>query len=134
MGMKGIFIMAIAMIGAMALIVLGPWSDRQPSSSLPAAKAPGAATVGRDFKLTSVAVDLPIDDKAFPDGPDAALVNASCTACHSASMVLTQPALSQDQWKAIVVKMRDIYHAPVQEQDIPRIVNYLSAREVTGSD
>ena len=42
-------------------------------------------------------------------------------------MALTQPALSADQWKATVTKMRETYKAPVAEKDVPAIVAYLSA-------
>jgi hypothetical protein len=34
------------------------------------------------------------------------VVNGNCLACHSAGMVLTQPALSAAQWRAEVEKMR----------------------------
>jgi len=54
-------------------------------------------------------------------------MNQNCTACHSASMVLAQPALSATQWKAEVEKMRNAYKAPVQEKDVPAIVAYLTA-------
>ena len=41
-------------------------------------------------------------------------------------MALTQPPLSKDKWREIVIKMRDVYKAPVGEQSIPAIVDYLS--------
>lgn len=77
--------------------------------------------------MVSTSVDLPVDDAAYPDGPHADVINANCTSCHSASMALTQPALSADQWKATVTKMRETYKAPVAEKDVPAIVAYLSA-------
>jgi hypothetical protein len=70
---------------------------------------------------------MPIDDQQYPDGPNADIINANCTSCHSASMAMTQPALAPDQWKGIVTKMRDVYKAPVAEKDMPAIVSYLSA-------
>ncbi len=42
-------------------------------------------------------------------------------------MALTQPALSADQWKATVTKMREVYKAPVAEKDVDAIVAYLTA-------
>jgi hypothetical protein len=42
-------------------------------------------------------------------------------------MALTQPALSADQWKATVTKMREVYKAPVAEKDVNAIVAYLIA-------
>ncbi len=55
------------------------------------------------------------------------MINANCTSCHSASMALTQPALTADQWTATVTKMKEVYKAPVSEKDIPSIVDYLTA-------
>jgi hypothetical protein len=77
--------------------------------------------------LKSVNVDLPFGDRMFPDGPGSDLVNGSCLACHSAGMVLTQPALSPARWRAEVEKMRTAYKAPIDAKDIDTIVNYLVA-------
>jgi hypothetical protein len=45
-------------------------------------------------------------------------------ACHSAGMVLNQPA-SKAQWQAEVEKMRQAYKAPVDPKDVDAIVDYL---------
>jgi hypothetical protein len=62
-----------------------------------------------------------------PDGPGSDLLNGNCLACHSAGMVLTQPALSPMQWRTEVEKMRAAYKAPIDAKDIDTIVNYLVA-------
>lgn len=85
------------------------------------------APVSEKLSLTSVSVTLPDDAEEFPAGAHADLVNANCRACHSASMILTQPPLSVEQWQAEVKKMREIYKAPVAEADVPGIVSYLTA-------
>jgi hypothetical protein len=64
------------------------------------------------IKLKSITVDLPVGPM-FPDGPHADAVNNNCLGCHSAGMVLNQPALSKAQWKAEVNKMRMVYKAPI---------------------
>ena len=91
---------------------------------------PGSRTAGPpspgELVLTSARIDLPADDGALPDGPHADLVNSRCTACHSASMILLQPALSAEQWTATVTKMREAYHAPIEQADVPAIVAYLT--------
>ena len=123
--------LAASLIGlsALALIAIGAPSSRKPpepiatTSPLPAPSAVSAA----GFTLTSASVDLPEDDATYPDGPHADVINANCTSCHSASMALTQPPLSADQWKATVTKMREVYHAPVPEGAVPDIVAYLLA-------
>jgi hypothetical protein len=66
----------------------------------------------------------------FP-GNDADAINSNCLACHSAGMVLQQPALSRTAWQQEVEKMRSQYKAPVQESDVPAIVAYLAAHKGT---
>ncbi len=81
----------------------------------------------RDITLISTSVSYPDDSAVYPDGPHADAVNANCVACHSASMALNQPPLSAKQWAGEVAKMRDVYKAPISEQDVPAIVAYLTA-------
>jgi len=78
-------------------------------------------------KLTmkSVSVDLPAGDRVFPDGPGADVANDNCLTCHSAGMVLNQPALPKAVWEAEVDKMRKVYKAPIDDKDIDAIVHYL---------
>ncbi|HVI66798.1 MAG TPA: cytochrome c [Bradyrhizobium sp.] len=90
-----------------------------------AALAPLGAHADEKLTLKSVNVDLPFGDRMFPDGPGSEAVNNNCLACHSAGMVLTQPALSKEQWHAEVEKMRTAYKAPIDPKDVETIVNYL---------
>lgn len=89
-----------------------------------------ARVTANGFTLTSSTIALPVEEPFFPDSPDggpkADTINADCTACHSASMTLTQPALSPEAWAGVVHKMRDVYHAPVPEEDVPAILAYLT--------
>jgi mono/diheme cytochrome c family protein len=75
--------------------------------------------------LTSPSVDLPDSDAMFPGGSGAEAANNNCLACHSADMVLNQPALSRDHWAAEVNKMISAYKAPVAPEDVGAIVDYL---------
>jgi cytochrome c553 len=77
------------------------------------------------FTFKSASVDLPAGDRMFPSGPNADTVNADCLACHSAGMVLNQPALSRSEWQAEVDKMRTAYKAPIDQKDVALIVDYL---------
>jgi hypothetical protein len=74
--------------------------------------------------LKSVSIDLPSGDRMF-EGPGADAANNNCLACHSAGMVLNQPALSKTQWEAEVNKMRTAYKAPIDSKDIAPIIDYL---------
>ena len=62
----------------------------------------------------------------FPDGPGSDAINNNCLACHSAGMVLNQPALSKQEWAAEVSKMINSYKAPVAAEDVGPIVEYLT--------
>jgi cytochrome c5 len=122
--------MAAGLIGLTGIILvsIGAPSSRKARSDIRDVRAGAAASVSaRGFSLASTSVDLPVDDATYPDGPHADVINANCTSCHSASMALTQPALSADQWKATVTKMREVYKAPVAEKDVDAIVAYLTA-------
>jgi mono/diheme cytochrome c family protein len=76
--------------------------------------------------IKSTSVDLPPGDSLFPGGVGADAVNNNCLACHSSDMVLNQPALPRAAWEAEVRKMITAYRAPVDESDVPAIVDYLA--------
>jgi hypothetical protein len=77
------------------------------------------------LSLKSVNVDLPAGDDTFPNGPGADAIDNNCLACHSADMVLNQPALPKAQWDAEVIKMHTAYKAPIDAKDVEAILDYL---------
>jgi hypothetical protein len=78
------------------------------------------------FTLKSVNIELPTGDRMFPEhGPGTEAINNNCLTCHSAGMVLNQPALTRAQWAAEVDKMRTSYKAPIDPADVDAIVDYL---------
>ena len=87
--------------------------------------SPAAAQTAGQISLKSVSVNLPNADRAFPGGHDADATKRNCLVCHSAGMLLTQPALSKAQWQAEIYKMRVVYKAPVDPKDFDAIVAYL---------
>lgn len=72
-------------------------------------------------------VALPPGATVFPAGPGSDLANQHCVICHSTGMVLRQPPLSFDEWKAEVAKMRAVYGAPLPQENIEAIARYLTA-------
>jgi hypothetical protein len=74
----------------------------------------------------SVSVDLPFGERMFPDGPGSVAVNNNCLSCHSVGMVLNQPPLPRATWQAEVTKMRADYKAPIADEDVKPIVDYLA--------
>ena len=97
----------------------------EPPAATQAAAPPSQVSAG-GATLTSVSVQFP-DDEPYPKGPGADVMNANCTACHSANMALNQPRLSAADWKGEVEKMRGTYKAPVADRDVAAIVQYLTA-------
>jgi mono/diheme cytochrome c family protein len=91
------------------------------------ASMPFVARAVTAFELKSAKIDLPDSDKMFPAGPGSDAINNNCLACHSADMVLNQPALSKQAWAAEVNKMINNYKAPVTAEDVGPIVDYLAA-------
>ena len=95
------------------------------------AQAQGQPQGEPPLTLKSVSVDLPNGDRAFPGGPEAEAINNNCLTCHSAGMVLNQPALPRAVWDAEVHKMISVYKAPVAAEDVPAIVAYLDSTKGT---
>jgi hypothetical protein len=51
---------------------------------------------------------------------------ANCVACHSAEYMLYQPATApRPYWDAMVKRMKQVFNAPIDDADIPVIVDYL---------
>ena len=73
---------------------------------------------------------LPEETAAFKPGPNLDVVRNNCTACHSADYIKTQPRgekFKKDFWAAEVTKMIKVYGAPIDEADVGKIVEYLTA-------
>jgi hypothetical protein len=91
------------------------------------AATPSIADGAKPIELKTTHFDLPDSDRMFPDGPGSDAINNNCLACHSADMVLNQPAMSRNAWTAEVKKMINNYKAPVAPEDVGTIVEYLVA-------
>lgn len=90
------------------------------------ATAAAAASVGPPKGKATIT--LPGDaGMTFKPGPGAAPTMGACLTCHSSAYVSTQPALTKAQWNAEVVKMKNVYGAPIADDQIPAIVDYLTA-------
>ena len=88
--------------------------------------AASAAQPTANAVMRAVEVQLPAGASTFPPGPGADLANQQCVMCHSVDMVMRQPPLSFDTWKAEVVTMRTVYGAPLPPEQIDDIARYLT--------
>ena len=76
----------------------------------------------------NVTYTLPPETAAFKDGPNQDVAIANCSGCHSADYIATQPhgaKFRADFWQGEVTKMIKTYGAPIQNEDVPKIVDYL---------
>jgi len=71
---------------------------------------------------------LPEETAALKPGPNPEVAQNNCTACHSTDYIKTQPIMKskKDFWQAEVTKMIKVYGAPIDDADVPKIVEYLS--------
>ena len=81
------------------------------------------------------AVAAPKTIELPPDGiqltpsalPGFAKAQAQCVACHSAEYMRYQPVNApRGYWEAMVKRMKDVFKAPVNDADMPAIVDYLA--------
>jgi cytochrome c5 len=91
-----------------------------------AASSPQKTAKQSDALWGKVSVELPVSQTPFPAGEGSVIANAQCLICHSAGMVLRQPARTQDQWKETINKMRSSYGAPLPAEQVDALAAYLS--------
>ncbi len=99
--------------------------------ALAAVTALSAASLGlATVQAAPVSYKLPDETAAFKPGANLDTVQNNCTACHSADYVKTQPRgekFRKDFWAAEVTKMIKVYGAPIEDADVGKIVDYLTA-------
>ena len=91
------------------------------------AAAPPSQSGPRTITLPSLPPDL-------PDGPGKQVVLDRCVVCHSPRYIMIQPQFSRTVWTAEVDKMRKTFGAPVADEQVEDIVNYLVAIRGTPAD
>jgi sulfite dehydrogenase (cytochrome) subunit B len=77
-----------------------------------------------------ISYDLPEETATLKPGPNVELVQGNCMGCHSVDYIQTQPQgpqFKKDFWQAEVTKMIKVFGAPIDERDVGKIVDYLTA-------
>lgn len=77
----------------------------------------------------SKSIDLPPDGVQLKPStlPGYAKAQAICAACHSAEYMQYQPATApRPYWDAMAKRMKVVFKAPIADEDIPLIVEYLT--------
>jgi mono/diheme cytochrome c family protein len=78
--------------------------------------------------LAAPAAKYPDENRVqLKDGPDKALVVGRCAACHSQDYIpMNSPFLDRKGWEAEVNKMVKAYGAPMEPDEVAKIVDYLA--------
>jgi mono/diheme cytochrome c family protein len=79
----------------------------------------------------TVTIQLPEDPTHFMAGPNLEAASKNCVECHSADYIYMQPPLTQEQWHALVLKMKKTYGAPIDDGDVDAVVSYLMSQNGT---
>jgi cytochrome c553 len=77
----------------------------------------------------NVTYTLPLENTSLREGPNRDSFVANCTGCHSVDYIATQPRASRlpkEFWPAEVNKMIHTYGAPISDEDVPKIIDYLT--------
>jgi mono/diheme cytochrome c family protein len=73
-------------------------------------------------------IQLPPDGEQLRASPlpGYAKAQANCVACHSAEYMLYQPPTApRGYWENMVKRMKVVFKAPIADEDMPVIVDYL---------
>jgi mono/diheme cytochrome c family protein len=78
--------------------------------------------------LAAPAAKYPDENRVqLKDGPNKALVVGRCAACHSQDYIpMNSPFLDRKGWEAEVNKMVKAYGAPMEPDEVAKIVDYLA--------
>ena len=87
-----------------------------------------ASALGFGGQALSKSIQLPPDGMQLKASglPGYAKAQTQCVACHSAEyMVYQPPSASRPYWDAMVKRMKTVFKAPLEDADMPEIVDYL---------
>ena len=98
---------------------------------LPVAAATLLLALGGTFTFAAPrTITLPTDMATLRPSPlpGYAKAQVDCVSCHSAEYMLMQPPnAGRPYWDAMTKRMKAVFKAPVDDADIPVIVDYLAA-------
>jgi len=78
------------------------------------------------FSAFGLDIQLPPETAAFKQDNSAEFANGQCLTCHSVEYVIMQPPMPRTFWKATVQKMQQKYGAPIPDDQVEAIVDYLT--------
>jgi len=79
------------------------------------------------FPAASLKIELPPESTGLKTGAGSDLATRQCATCHSADYVAIQPpGRPLAFWKAEVEKMKKVYGAPIPDDQVEPIAQYLT--------
>ena len=88
------------------------------------------ASLAISARANPINYELPPETATLKAGDGMDVTQNNCSACHSVDYIQTQPRgpkFKKDFWQAEVTKMIKVYGAPIEDADVPKIVEYLAA-------
>lgn len=82
----------------------------------------------------AVQIKLPHETASFKPGPGSEIANGQCLTCHSVEYVETQPPMPLAFWTAEVKKMQKTYGAPIPDDQVAPLADYLERNYGTGTN
>jgi hypothetical protein len=87
------------------------------------ASALGGAAISAEKNITLPADGVQLTASTLPGYAKA---KAECVECHSAEYMLYQPSTApRAYWEAMVQRMQSVFKAPIDDADVPLLVDYL---------
>jgi cytochrome c551/c552 len=77
-------------------------------------------------KAIALDIQLPAETGTFKQDLGAEIANGQCLTCHSVEYVVIQPPMQRAFWKAEVQKMQQKYSAPIPDDQVETVVDYLT--------
>ena len=87
-----------------------------------------AVCLGGSALANAKSITLPLEAPPLKAStlPGYAKAQTNCVACHSAEYMLYQPPTApRAYWEAMVTRMKAVFRAPIDDADMPAIVDYL---------
>lgn len=83
--------------------------------------------LGLAARVVALEITLPAESARLIESPlpGYALATSMCYTCHSVDYFKMQPTSARAYWQATVTKMQKTFAAPVPDEAIPPIVDYL---------
>lgn len=88
-----------------------------------------ALALGFGGQVLSKSIQLPPDGVQLKPSslPGYATAQAQCVRCHSAEYMAYQPpSAPRPYWEAMVKRMKVVFNAPIDDADMPAIIDYLA--------